>query len=154
MTPSLLPDLSSARASAEYFGTIGIQLIIFLLVLLVLNLCVLRPSIRMLHVRKKRMEVLEAKARELEIKNGQIKEEYGRRLDGSRKLAEEKKEVAKLAGHRHAEMIVSETRKEAIRDQENIIKEAEKNCKVATPVFENEIKIFAKEIASKIVNPY
>ena len=116
MSSELFPDFNSTNSLIEYFSSIGIQAIIFIIAMITLNRFIFLPVIKILKLRKKNVEDLEVKQRELLKKNAILSQEYDWRMDGAFQLAREKREMAYLIGSRRAEMILVEAKRESGRD--------------------------------------
>lgn len=147
----ILPDFSSANSVIAYFATVGIQLILFIFVLVVLNCFVFRPTLKVMGIRKKTIGELETKTGEVIKKSGILMEEYKWRIDGASRLASEKREIMRLIGKRRADMILTAAKKETNKDIEDIIETTKSSYANALPSAGKSIHEFAEDICEKVL---
>lgn len=147
----LLPDFTSEGSVVSYFAAIFAQIIIFLGLFTVLKYFIFKPLINIFAFRKRQIDEVEKKTAELRKKNSVMAEEYQWRMEGAMQLAEEKREIAKLIGKKRLEMIISDTKRETMKDLDNLEKNMDDFYKAVLPSLKEKIADFGDEIAEKIL---
>lgn len=147
----LFPDFSTTRSAVEYFLSVGAQALVFFTVLAVLNFFVFQPVLKILKMRKEKLDEAGSETRIFAQKHSALKQEYDRRIEGARQLAKEKKEISYLASRHRAEEIFLEAKQGARRDLEDIIAQAGETYKTVLPVMDRKAARFADEIEEKIL---
>lgn len=148
----LFPDFSSAVSLIKYFGAVGVEALLFLLCLGFCSALIFKPTKRLMMVRRDATVGLEKKAHTLGEQNRKIKEDYERRLDGARHIAEEQMESAEMIGRRMSEMLIGTAKSSASKDRENVIKSFDESLDSIRPVAEKEIMHLSGDISNKLLN--
>ncbi|MDO8527917.1 MAG: ATP synthase F0 subunit B [Deltaproteobacteria bacterium] len=131
--------------------TIVYQLVIFLVVAVVLNLCVFKPILKIIHLRKSRTEGDRKKIEDLKHKSEKLLKEYEEKFQKAKVEALQIKETIRREGDEQGHRIVQEAKQASLSEIEKIRQEIGAASQKASEDLELKAKDLAKNLAEKIL---
>jgi F-type H+-transporting ATPase subunit b len=133
------------------FGTMLVQLVVFLVLLWLVKRFAMKPLMKVLNDRQAHIENQISSAEEANKQASRVVEEQKQALQDAKKAAHEMLEQAKLTSTKQAEQILADSRKEANRIKDEAMRDIENEKNKAIAVLKSQVSAMSVMIASKII---
>lgn len=137
--------------SLELNVTLVVQLIIFLFLIGLLNSFLFGPTVRLLEERKRRSIGAIEEAKRLEEETAKIMEEYERKIQEAKVLAQEERGRIRQEGLEREREIVDKAREEASKFLAQIKCDLDRQAEAILQHFRKESKAIVGEMVTKIL---
>ena len=132
-------------------ATLVVQWIHFLLLLFILNRLMLQPLLKLIREREEFRVRTKSEIKELEVKIGQLKEEFISKEEGARKEAVQERSEITNAGMSEAEGYLTRSRQEVSAIRQETERDVEAEVNKTQPLLEAEASGLVKGIMEKII---
>jgi F-type H+-transporting ATPase subunit b len=132
-------------------STFFIQVINFIILIVVLNWLLVKPTLRVLEERKVRVEGSEEEARRLTAEADKNIQDYEQSLATARIDAGRQKEQIRMEGIERENEIIKAAREQSRKTVEDMKLRIEKEAREASSVMKNEVKALSAQIAEKVL---
>ncbi len=132
-------------------STFFIQVINFLILIVVLNWLLVKPTLRILEERKTRVEGSEEEAKRLTTETDNKVQDYERHLNEARVAAGREKERIRMEGIERENEIIRAAREQSRKTVEDMKLKIETEAREASSVMKQEVKALSAQIAEKVL---
>jgi F-type H+-transporting ATPase subunit b len=132
-------------------STFFFQVINFLILLVVLNWLLVKPTLRILEERRQRVEGSEEEGKRLTAETDKKVLEYEKNLSEARAAAGREKEKIRTEGIERENEIIRAAREESRKTVEDMKAKIEKEASDASGVMKQEVKALSAQIAEKVL---
>ncbi len=132
-------------------ATLAAQLIHFLLLLFIMNRLMLQPLLKLIREREDYTKRTKSEIKELEVKIGQLQEEFVAKENGARKDAAEERSEIMTQGMNESDGYLNTSRDEVSTIRDKAEKEVEAEVNKTQPLLDEQASTLVEGIMEKII---
>jgi F-type H+-transporting ATPase subunit b len=132
-------------------ATLLIQLIHFLLLLFIMNRLMLQPLLKVIREREAYTENTKSEIKDIEVKIGQLKEQFIAKENGARKDAAQERTDIMSVGMNEADGFLNKSREEVSSIRQQAEKEVEAEVSKTQPLLADQASSLVSGIMEKII---
>ncbi len=132
-------------------ATLAVQLIHFLLLLFIMNRLMLQPLLKLIREREDYTKRTKSEIKELEVKIGQLQEEFVAKENGARKDAAQERSEIMTSGMSESDGYLNKSREEVSTIRVKAEKDVEAEVNKTQPLLDEQASSLVEGIMEKII---
>jgi len=132
-------------------ATLAVQLIHFSLLLFIMNRLMLQPLLKLIREREDYTKRTKSEIKELEVKIGQLQEEFVAKESGARKDAAQERSDIMTQGMSESDGYLNKSREEVLSIRDKAEKEVEAEVNKTQPLLDEQASSLVEGIMEKII---